>query len=163
MLFSDAGRAWKILGALLLFYAGGLYNHMSMGAREMPVWSLECHPERAHGRSIWLYAERILEADPVAGTITVEPKGYRVVIHAPAETFTAETRPGGRLYGRLRYDRDRGFLLDPDARTTVPQRLPRLDLVLASLPALLLVGVLLLKHFRSSLAGGIAPREEPHA
>ena len=162
MLFSSRGRGWKILGALLLFYAGCLYNHVSTAREEMPVWAFESHPDRAQGHRCWLYAEEILEVDPAAGTITVEPKGYRVAVHAPPEAFTAGMRPGGRLYARLRYDRSLGFLLEPGARTTPPRRIPHLELFLVSVPAVLLVGMLFLRHFRPSLTGGIAPRE-PHA
>lgn len=162
MMFSDRGRAWKMLGALLLLYAGCAYNHRDQ-ARELPLWGCESHPAEADGMPFWLQAERIRSVDPVACTLTVEPKGYRLLIHVPPETMTAGMRPGNRLYARLRYNRERGFLMEPGARTASPQIIAHLELYLVSLPALLWIGVVFFRQFRASFQWGLAPREPPRA
>ena len=162
MLFSSAGRGWKILGALLLLYAGCLYNHLDQ-ARQLPLWGCESHPAEADGMPFWLQAERIEAVDPVACTLIVEPKGYRVVVHVPPDAMTDGMRPGNRLYARLKYDRARGFLMEPGARTAAPQRIAHLELYLVSIPALLWVVVAFLRRFKPSFRGILEPREAPRA
>ncbi len=162
MLFSDAGRPWKMLGALLLLYAGCAYNHLDQ-AHGLPLWGCESHPDAAHGKPFWLHAERIQAVDPGALTLTVEPKGYRVLVHVPPGAMTTGMQPGNRLYARLRYDRERGFLMEPGARTASPQRIAHLELYLVSIPALLWVALVFLRQFRISFQGGLAPREPPRA
>ena len=162
VLFSDAARGWKMLGALLLLYAGCAYNHLDQ-ARELPLWGCESHPAEADGLPFWLQAERIVSMDPVACTLTVEPKGYRVLVHVPPEAMTDGMRPGNRLYARLRFDRERGFLMEPGARTASPKRIAHLELYLVSIPALLWVAVVFLRQFRVSFQGILTPREPPRA
>ncbi len=151
-----------MLGALLLLYAGCVYNNRDQ-ARELPLWGCESHPAEADGKPFWLQAERIQSVDPVACTLTVEPKGYRTLIHVPPEAMTAGMQPGNRLYARLRFDRDRGFLMQPGARTAIPQTIPHLELYLVSIPALLWVVVVFLRQFRPSFQGDLSPREPPRA
>ena len=150
-LFSNAHRPWKILGSLLLLYAGCRW---SLHGRDEPaLWVCEGHPERMDGRDFWLFAQRITAADPTSGTLEVEPQGYRVRIQVPPEAWPSGAAVDHRLYARLRFDREKRFRLLPGARTAPPKPLAHLHLYLVSIPALAVAVALFLKRFRLGPGG----------
>ncbi len=159
-LFSSTGRPWKILGALLLLYAGCRWS--LHGRHEPEPWACEGHPERWDGREFWIFAERITAADPETGTLEVEPHQYRLRIQVPEGTWPAGAAVDRRLYARLSFRKDQGFLLAPGARTTPPQPWTHYHLYLVSLPALAVATALFLKRFRPG-PGGFRPREDADA
>lgn len=160
MLLSDLARPWKILAALLLFYGGGLYGHLARQVLEPPPWAIVASPLEHDGKPTWLYASTVLDVNYVTSTLVVAPKGYRMEIRATPETMPSGVRPGSRLYARLRYVPEEGFLLEPDARTTPPRRVAHLDLWLVSLPALAFVVAAFLRQFRPAGLAVLSPREE---
>lgn len=158
-LFSDTWRPWKIVAALLLLYAGCRW---SLHGRDEPApWACEGHPDRLDGRDFWIFAERITAADPGKGTLEVEPHGYRLRIQA-AGAWPAGAAVDSRLSARLRYDRERGFLLQPGARAAPPQPLAHLNLYLVSIPALALAAALFLRRFRVG-SGGFEAKADTNA
>ena len=149
-LFSDTLRPWKFLAALLLLCAGCRWSHHG---RAPAIWACESHPEKLDGRDFWIFAERITAADPEKGILEIEPHSYRVRIQAEPEAWPAGAAAGRRLYARLRFDKEKGFLLQPGARTASSQLIPHMDLYLVSLPALALAAALFLKRFRLGPGG----------
>ena len=145
-LFSTPGRPWKILGALLLLYAGCRWSLHGRGERE--AWACEGHPEALDGHVFWLFSERITAVDPATRTLEVEPHGYRIRIQASEADWPRGAEAGRRLYARFRFDKVQGFVLEDGARTAADQPLTHLHLYLVSIPALGVAAALFFSRFR---------------
>lgn len=151
MPFSSRGRGWRALAALLLFYAGCLYNHRAWGKAEPPIWYCEGHP--SENRILWLTGEKVTALG--AGSFEIEPGGYRVRVLGELPEGSAV---GARLHARIRYRKAEGFTLEPGARASPPLPVNNLDLFLVSVPALAFVALAFLRRFRPTLALEVEPR-----
>ena len=158
MPFSRRGRGWKALSALLLFYAGCLFNHRGWGKAEPPAWTCESHPERSEDRVLWMIGERITAVDEEASEIEIEPDGYRMRIVVKEGRMPEGARADARLYARVRYRQAEGFSLEPGAHTAPPLPVKSLDLYLVSVPALAFVAFVFLRRFRLLGGLGVEPR-----
>ena len=163
MLFSDRWRGWKFLSALLLLVGGCLYNYHYYQTAEPAPWTYAMNPERFNGRPLWLMAQSILLADPEHGILEVRPHGYLLKIHVPPGNWPEGAEAGTRLYARLRFDRQEGFILEEGARSAPAQKILHLDLYLVSIPAAVFVLVCMARHFRPKGWITLEPREDTHA
>ena len=155
MLLSSRHRLWKALAALLLFYAGGLYHHRTEGQREPPIWTYPGDPDRYDGRRYWLIGERISSVAPDGGTLQVAPGRYRVTVLVPPGTLPEGAASDALLYAVLRYDKARGFVLEPGAHTSPATPVKNLALYAVSIPALAFVLWVFFRRFRPSLSLGL--------
>ena len=159
MPFSDRGRAWKILGALLLLYAGCRYNHQRSKTLDPPIWACAAHPDRFEGHRFWILAEGIAALDPAGAWFEAEPTGYRVRVQIPPGTAPEGLKEGRDVYASVLFQGG-AFVLEPGSRTAAPEPLTHLSLYLISIPALGFVAVCFLKRFRPSLSWTLECRRD---
>ena len=153
MPFSDRARWWKVLAALALLCAGGIYNNQA-SRRELPIW----HENLPEGQPFWLIGQDITAVDPAGRWLDARMKGYRVHILAAPGTMPDGASPGRKLYAVVRHRRGIGFALEAGARTSPHDAY--LVLVLASLPAVAFVAWAFLKRFRPSLSASVSERAD---